>query len=231
MARISKDYQQRLEEFLKTAQQLFFQQGYEKTTVNNIIDTMGVAKGTFYHYFASKKDLLDKLVFQFSQQTLEAVKTILKKSGLNAVDKMHLIFNAIGDLKVKNLDLMKFLMQTMYSDDNLLMRHKIFKQNIKLLAPLYAEIIKQGIDEGVFNPLDHEETAELIFSLGFNLNETIVNLLLQVEKNPQHLEVIETKITIYERTVERILGVKEGSLNIVNRELVQMFAVSEHKRP
>ena len=154
MARISKDYQQRLEEFLKTAQQLFFQQGYEKTTVNNIIDTMGVAKGTFYHYFTSKKDLLEKLVDQFSQQALEVAKKILNKSGLNAVDKMNLVFNAIGDLKVKNLDLMKFFMQTMYNDDNLLMRYKMFKQNIKLLAPVYAEVIQQGIDEGDISKFD-----------------------------------------------------------------------------
>ena len=75
MVRITKEYDERLTEFLETAQQLFFQKGYEKTSVNDIIKKIGVAKGTFYHYFKSKKDLLDKIVKGY------VVKTLLKVKG------------------------------------------------------------------------------------------------------------------------------------------------------
>ncbi len=60
MVRVTKEYDQRLQELLDTARQLFFEIGYEKTSVNDIIDRVGVAKGTFYHYFKTKEDLLDK---------------------------------------------------------------------------------------------------------------------------------------------------------------------------
>ena len=58
MPRTVKDYDERYAEFLDVAQQLFFSQGYERTTVQEIIDTVGVAKGTFYHYFDSKQAIL-----------------------------------------------------------------------------------------------------------------------------------------------------------------------------
>ena len=62
MARITKEYYERKNEILDAAQELFLTQGYEKTSVDNIIKKVGVAKGTFYYYFKSKEDLLDKLV-------------------------------------------------------------------------------------------------------------------------------------------------------------------------
>jgi AcrR family transcriptional regulator len=44
------------------AQEFFFHKGYDKTTVEDIISKLHLAKGTFYHYFISKKDLLDALI-------------------------------------------------------------------------------------------------------------------------------------------------------------------------
>jgi len=61
MVRITKEYHVRKNELLDTAQELFFTQGYEQTTVETIIQKVGVSKGTFYYYFKSKEDLLDKL--------------------------------------------------------------------------------------------------------------------------------------------------------------------------
>ena len=58
--RISKDYDVRKNEILDMAQKLFFEMGYEQTSVSNIIDAVGVAKGTFYYYFKSKEELLEK---------------------------------------------------------------------------------------------------------------------------------------------------------------------------
>jgi AcrR family transcriptional regulator len=56
--RVSKKHDVRLHEILDAAQSLFAQKGYEETTVNDILDRVGIGKGTFYHYFQSKEDAL-----------------------------------------------------------------------------------------------------------------------------------------------------------------------------
>lgn len=45
------------ERILRTAEKLFYQQGYQATGINQIIDESGVAKATFYSHFPAKDDL------------------------------------------------------------------------------------------------------------------------------------------------------------------------------
>ena len=54
MARTVKEPDVRRNEILDVAQQFFYTKGYEQTSVHDIIDQIGIAKGTFYHYFGSK---------------------------------------------------------------------------------------------------------------------------------------------------------------------------------
>ena len=84
MARISKKYDERKDEFLDTAQQLFFTQGYDQTSVDAIIRKMGLSKGTFYYYFESKEDLLDELTCKMGEKILEEVKRIADREVLDA---------------------------------------------------------------------------------------------------------------------------------------------------
>ena len=73
MARISKAYQERKKEIMDTAQMLFYTIGYDAVTVNTIIATIGISKGTFYHYFKSKEQLLDELVERFTETAIQGV--------------------------------------------------------------------------------------------------------------------------------------------------------------
>lgn len=56
MARTVKEYDERYAEFLDVAQRLFYQKGYEQTSVQDIIREIGVAKGLFYYDSSSKSD-------------------------------------------------------------------------------------------------------------------------------------------------------------------------------
>ena len=52
---MAKDHQERRQEFLDTARELFYSKGYEETSVNDILKKLDLSKGTFYHYFKSKE--------------------------------------------------------------------------------------------------------------------------------------------------------------------------------
>jgi len=230
MVRISKEHDERLTEFLDTARQLFFEKGYEKTSVNEIIDKIGVAKGTFYHYFKSKEDLLDQLVNRFTKKSLLEAEKIMEQKEISALERFNRFFISIKNLKAKNKELMKMLMKFMYKDENLIFRHKIFKRSNELLSPLIAQIIKQGIEEGCFTLQDSWEAAEIILMMSINMNETVVGLLLEASKKPENIGKIEKKINTYEKSIERILGAPEGSFRMVERKYIEMFRLdsSEH---
>ncbi len=229
MARVLKEYDERLNELLDIAQGLFFQKGYENTPVNDIIEQAGVAKGTFYHYFKSKGELLDKLVDRWSRATLDRVSKLVERQDINALEKLNKFFITIRDYKIENLELMKMLMKVMYRDENLIMRYKMLQQSLKWLTPEFVKIIKQGIEEGHFNPADEVETAELIFSMSLSLSESTVKLLLEAEKKPENLDKLERRFRVYERSVERILGTPEGSFSVVERRILEMYSKEMNK--
>ena len=55
MARIVKEADERRNEILDAAETLFTEKGYSKTTIIDILNQVGIAKGTFYYYFKSKE--------------------------------------------------------------------------------------------------------------------------------------------------------------------------------
>ena len=61
---------------VNAAWKLFYEQGYEDTTVEDIIEASGTSKGSFYHYFEGKDSLLSTLADMFDQKYEELKLTI-----------------------------------------------------------------------------------------------------------------------------------------------------------
>jgi len=223
MARITKEYNERKNEILDTAQELFLTQGYEKTSVENIIKKVGVAKGTFYYYFKSKEDLLDKLVKRMTDKIQIEIKKIVKKPDLDAISKLEKAYSVAGNIKLENIHLIKLMLKILYEKDNLILRYKVYKSNVELVVPEFAKIIKQGVKEKLFNTPYPYEAAKLFFELGTVLGDTISKHFLKLDEKPENMDKVVKEIEVYEDAMERILGAEKGTINIVNREMLKNF--------
>ena len=221
MARITKEYHVRKNEILDVAQELFFTKGYKQTSIESIIKKIGVAKGTFYYYFKSKEDLMDKLVKRMTNQILIEVKKITERTDLDALTKLNRAFIATRNVKLENIDLIKLYLKVLYKDENIILRHKIYMSNVDLLVPEFAKIIQQGVEEKVFNTPFSRKAARLIFELAQILSDSTAKLFLEMDENPEIIEKFEKEIDIYEDGIERIIGAKKGSINIVDRRTLK----------
>ena len=230
MVRITKEYDERLTEFLDTAQQLFFEKGYEKTSVNDIIEKIGIAKGTFYYYFKTKSDLLDKLVQRFAERIKSEVTKLVERTDLSAIEKLNGVFALGRTIKAENVELMKLLLTVLYNDNNLMLRHKIIRSRIKITTPEFVKILEQGNEEGFFNVDDSWEVAELIYIMGASLNEIVGELILKATDNLEIVEEINRKIKAYERSVEKILGIAPGSVTIADHEFIKLFQLENKNK-
>ncbi len=68
------------------AWKLFYEQGYDNTTVEEIIEESGTSKGSFYHYFGGKDELLSSLSYLFDEKYEELMQDL--DPEMNAVDKL-----------------------------------------------------------------------------------------------------------------------------------------------
>lgn len=71
---------------VSAAWRLFYEQGYDDTTIDDIVEESGTSKGSFYHYFEGKDALLSSLSFLFDEKYEELMPTL--DPAMNSIDKL-----------------------------------------------------------------------------------------------------------------------------------------------
>ena len=71
---------------ISAAWKLFYDQGYDDTTVDEIVEESGTSKGSFYHYFDGKDALLSSLSFLFDEKYEELKETL--QGDDSAIDQL-----------------------------------------------------------------------------------------------------------------------------------------------
>ena len=106
MARpVKKTPEQWKKEILNAAQQLFISKGYEETSISDIMNMVGGAKGMFYRCFQSKEEVMHTLGNQlfFENNPFEAVKGRNDLNGLQKIQSL-LVLNQ-SDIKRNDINI------------------------------------------------------------------------------------------------------------------------------
>lgn len=92
--KLSNTKETKKKKILETARHLFFEKGYENATIEDVAEHAGMAKGTFYNYFASKEELCAVLSAQALEKIYELVEeqTAQERTGLDKIQAIGKIF-------------------------------------------------------------------------------------------------------------------------------------------
>lgn len=193
-----KEAEERKKEILDIAEELFTAKGYDNTSTADIIERVGIARGTMYYHFKSKEEILDALIDRIIQGVVRNVKSALSYKAA-APQK---IISFIGATRVDSA-IGKEIKDHAHKPQNALMHQKIQNSLLAVLTPIAAEIIKDGIKEGSFSTDYPEETAEMLL---------IYSSVAFDDMNEVTKEERERKVTGFVYNMERLLGVKAGGL-------------------
>ena len=150
------------DKIVAVAEEMLASKGYDNTSLNDIIHQSGIAKGTFYHYFPSKQNLLDKIISKMVRRILSPIRKVADDPGLSAIDKFNLAMKRSLDHKVANKRIYQAITRWIWKEENIKLRHKIMQKNFKLIAPEFDKIIAQGIKEGSFHVASSESAAQIV---------------------------------------------------------------------
>ena len=129
---------------ISAAWKLFYQQGYENTTVEDILELSGTSKGTFYHYFEGKDALLGTLSVLFDEKYEQLIPTIdPETNALEALAYLNRELFAMIDSSV-SLELLARLLSTQLvtrGEKHLLDRDRLYFR-------LLREIVTRGQEKG-----------------------------------------------------------------------------------
>lgn len=204
MVRVSKKPEERRLEIILTAQELFATQGYEKTSVNAIIEKMDIAKGTFYYYFKSKKDLLNALVDDLLDRLVLFGESVVKDTSLNALEKIEKIFSSQNSNN-KSAEDMK---ESLHHPNNRELHEQTNVQFVLRFSPLIAEIVEQGKKEGVLSVKNTLETVQfLLVASQFFFDDGLF---------PCNQKEWKTRRKAMQEVIETSLGAPQGSFQFLN---------------
>ncbi len=216
MTRITKAPDERREELIAAAQELFFNKGYENTSVSEIVRSVGVAQGTFYYYFASKLAILEAMVAVLAEKRQVLVEDILDDESLNAVQKWTQAVRVIGDWEIERKAELLALARVIWKNENLLLRHKLRAQRSQRALPMVASIIAQGVEEGVFETDFVEETAEIVYAISRTFSGVLTDIWLNPDRSEDPANLARRKIAAAQAAIDRVLGAAPGSLPLVD---------------
>ena len=129
---------------VSAAWRLFYEQGYDDTTVEEIIAESGTSKGSFYHYFEGKDALLSSLSFLFDEKYAELRPWLSEK--MTSMEKLlflnHELFSVIENTVPLDLMARLFSTQLITRGERHLLDHN------RLYYRLLRQIVTEGQERG-----------------------------------------------------------------------------------
>lgn len=149
-----------VQKILDASLKLFLEKGYEETTVLDIISEMGgLTRGAFYHHFKSKEEVFDALCEKLFYESNPFEKAKRHKE-LNGLEKLKCVLRTSFD-ETEHHQLSMASMQLMGSPAFL---KKLIESNQEL-APMYQELIEEGIQDGSIQSEQPKLLADLFVLL------------------------------------------------------------------
>jgi AcrR family transcriptional regulator len=204
-----KNHQERKSEIIDASESLFYSKGYERCTINDILKEVGIAKGTFYHYFNSKEDVLDAVVDKTITLMLERIHTKITKHSSNTSEKLMNVFLAmrvddiIDDDKISDI----------HMPENALLHQKALSTMIESITPILVGIVEEGIEEGVWSCHFPLEYMQIFLASSLILTDDGIFKADQIAKN----RIMFALVTV----LEKMLAIKESTF-------VEMFQENWH---
>lgn len=186
---------ERKQELLKIAYNMFLMKGYDNTSIDDIINEAKIAKGTYYYYFESKEETLEEVINMMINDEVTSAKEILKMP-ISIPEKLVRIITSLRPKKNE-----QEIQNTLNKKDNIVTHEKINNRIIEEAVPLLEQVVMEGIENKIFNCTHIKERLKMLLIMS---NELFDN----DEPNMNQVEV-------FIDTAEKMLGAKEGTLEFI----------------
>jgi AcrR family transcriptional regulator len=140
---------------VSAAWKLFYRQGYDDTTIDEIIEESGTSRGSFYHYFEGKDSLLSSLSYLFDERYKELEEELEKKE--TSFEKLMFLNRELFDYIENNVSL--DLLARLYSSQLITKGEKHLLDYNRVYYKLLRRIVSEGQAKG---ELSNEATANEI---------------------------------------------------------------------
>ncbi|MBT2679488.1 TetR family transcriptional regulator [Bacillus sp. ISL-35] len=126
---------------------LFEKKGFSETSIQDIVDSIGVTKGSFYYYFSSKEELLMDIHLRYIDELLGRQEQILADQSTGKQKLFDIVYMLISSIKTKGASAKIFFREMRHLSDARLAQIIAKRDEFRLNA---ERLIREGIENGEF---------------------------------------------------------------------------------
>lgn len=213
----------RRNQILKVAENLFFSKGFEDTTISEIISEAGLSKGGFYHHFASKEELLLGIFAQMVDRIAEPMTATVADKSRSALDRLQSIYDLQGAMiKATGAKAVTLTHIQFYKDSNAQFLAQFINSVADASIPFMTELIEDGQAEGVFTANDAFATATFITFINSSYGRTLADAINArgTDKAEKAKADLKALLEVQFQATNLVLGLPEGTIKFGYLEFV-----------
>lgn len=197
--RVVKDAKERKAEILDAAEKLFMTKGYDNTCTNDILDEVGIARGTLYYHFRSKEEILNAVIERMVNSLSAKAQSIANRKEIPAMQRVALAIMAM------NVDgeLGREIAQQIHKPQNALMHQKTENLLLSRIDPIVSDIIEEAVREGICFTDYPREMVEMTMLYAEQTFDSLAELSEQERMQ---------KVDAFIYNIEKLLSMEQGSM-------------------
>ena len=201
-------------QILDAAEKLFFERGYEQTSIQDILDALSLSKGGFYHYFDSKGAMLQEICQRRILERFAGLNAELYASRRSPIDKLNLLLGLVNLFQEEDAPFAALMLKICYRDRDVAIRDHMRRTIIEQLAPCVNDVICEGMETGALYTRHPAEIGRLVLMLACDVDDAAGAMLAAEPDNPDCLIRIMEMLNAYRESVETLVGAPYGTLVI-----------------
>ena len=201
-------------QILDAAEALFFERGYDHTSVQDILDQLGMSKGGFYHYFDAKDSVLQAVVERRAQSRFERLNAELWSARRGPVEKLGLLLGMANLFEAEEPPFAALLLKLCYRDKNASMAAHRRRVLVERLLPLVNDAVAEGVADGSLHTRHPMEIGRLLLLLACDVDDEACTLLAEQPENPDVMIKILELLNTWRDSAERLAGAPYGTLTL-----------------
>ncbi len=215
----------RKKQILETAEALFAERGYEATSVQDILDVLHLSKGSFYHHFESKEQVLQKICENRAQL---AARRQEQESAEDGLERMDQLLKEMIPFHGQGLVFLKMILPVFILPEGKSVRAGYQEALKTCWLPLTVEALRSMIEQKQGFTLYVEQTAEIALDLVNDLWYRLGQEIIRSEKYQREAVAparLMSLVEPYRPALENLFSAPYGSLELINlQELTGMVA-------
>lgn len=182
---------------LDTAEKMFVEQGFDQTSIAQILDATQIARGTLYYYFTSKEEIMDAIIERWISRAFEQMHTWVERKELSILERL---MGALAALNMKEEG--QEILDHLHAPQNALLHEKTNQILLSKTPEILSLLLQEAIQAGEMQTAYPYESIEMMLTYSLQIFNTSFQTLNRQEQ--------EQKVQAFIYLLEKIFQTKEG---------------------